>query len=650
MRRRPLLRIIPLLVVSMAAAVVPALDATAATTTRIAGKDRYETSALISASAVPPGRSVVYVASGTDFPDALAAAPVAGTRDTSVLLVTRDSVPDSVKAELTRIKAPTIHVIGGKASVSDAVMTELEKYATNVDRIAGDSRYDTAAAISRSFFQPNLAYVYIVTGESFPDALAAGAAAVDRGAVLLVTHDAVPPATVTELKHLTPQEIIVVGGTGAVSDNVKDALDEYTTGPVTRQAGADRYATSAAVSKAAFQAPTDAVYLASGATFADAVSGGAIAGANDGPVVLVKRDCTTTEVLAEMSRLEPDRHVIFGGTAAVANGADTAACGATSTNVIATGLQIPWDVAFVPDGTVYVDQRGGALLRRLPGQTTFDAFQQIDGVVADGGEGGLLGLAYRDGLLYAFMTTANDNRIVRFTPGAAPTAILTGIAKSHFHNAGRIAFGPDGLLYAGTGDGETPSRAQDPASLNGKILRIRADGTIPPGNLSPSSPVYALGFRDPQGLAWDATGRMYASEFGPDRDDEINIITAGANYGWNGTRTGVVDEPGFVDPIIVRQPPVASWSGAAIVHGGVTEWDGDLLVAALRGTRLYRFDLGADGRPIGSGEELFTGTYGRLRHVEQAPDGSVWILTSNHDANGTPGPDDDRIIRIAKTG
>jgi glucose/arabinose dehydrogenase len=418
---------------------------------------------------------------------------------------------------------------------------------------------------------------------------------------------------------------------------------------VNRQAGADRYATSAEVSKHAFQPPTDAVYYATGASFADALSGSAIAGANDGPVLLAKQDCVTDAVAAEASRLDPDRQVIFGGTAAVSDAAPSARCGQTTTAVIATGLTIPWDVAFVPDGTVYVSERPGDLLRLDPGSTTFKVVQHLDDVVT-GGEGGFLGLEYRDGFLYAYITTANDNRIVRFKPGDAPTPLLTGIAKNTFHNAGRIKFGPDGLLYAGTGDAGVPSRSQDPANLNGKILRIRPDGSIPPGNLTPTSPVYALGFRDPQGLAWDASGRMYASEFGPDRDDEVNLVVAGGNYGWNGTRTGMANDTGFVDPIIVRQPPVASWSGATIVRGGITEWDGDLLVAALRGTRLYRFDLGADGLPIGSGEELFVGTYGRLRDVKQAPDGSLWILTSNKDANGTPGPTDDRIIRIARTG
>jgi glucose/arabinose dehydrogenase len=203
------------------------------------------------------------------------------------------------------------------------------------------------------------------------------------------------------------------------------------------------------------------------------------------------------------------------------------------------------------------------------------------------------------------------------------------------------------MLWASTGDAGDTSRSQNPASLNGKVLRLQPDGGIPGDNPTAGSYVWARGFRDPQGLARDEAGRLYATEFGPDRDDEVNLVVAGGNYGWP-TVTGVAGDPRFIDPVVVRQPPEASWSGAAIVRGGVPEWDGDLLVAALRGTRLYRFDRAADGSIVGNGEELFRGQYGRLRHVEQAPDGSLWILTSNRDGRGSPVAADDRIIRIGR--
>lgn len=641
-------RLLPVALIGAVLVLVPTTPAHAATQ-RIAGNDRYETSAAISASTVDPNPDFVYVATGADYPDALASAPVAGTRRTSVLLVTRDAIPSAIATELQRLMPKNIFVLGGTGAVSDDVVARLEQYATvGVDRIDGADRYQTAANISRSFFSPDVAYVYIATGESAADALSAGAAGVDRGPVLLVTRTAMPQSTAAELNRLRPQEIIVVGGPGAVDPSVEAGLHQYTTGPVSRQAGDDRFATSAVVSSGAFQPPTPTVYLAAGRSFADALSGGPIAGAGDGPILLTEKTCVPDTVLAEIDRLAPTRIVVLGGTAVVSDAAAAlASCSASVvTSVIATGLDTPWDVAFEADGTAFITERNGRLLKMEPGGTPTLVQTLTD--VRENGEGGLLGLALGpDGLLYAYMTTSSDNRVVRFAPGGTPTPILTGIAANSFHNAGRLAFGPDGLLYIGVGDAGTQSDAQDPQKPNGKILRINSDGRIPSGNLTPTSPAYAMGLRDPQGLAWDASGRLYATEFGPDQDDEINIIVAGGNYGWP-TYTGVSGDPRFDDPIVVRQPPVASWSGAAIVHGGVTAWDTDLLVAALRGTRLYRFDLAADGTVIGGGEELYTGTYGRLRHVEQAPDGSLWLLTSNRDGRGSPTADDDRIIRISR--
>lgn len=642
-------RLLSVALVGSLLALVPASPA-GAEHRRIAGNDRYATSAAVSASAVQAGRDIVYVAGGADFPDALVAAPVAGTQRTSVLLVSRDAVPDSVRAELERIDPETIVVLGGTASVSAAVEQDLAQYANaGVERIAGADRYATAAEISSSFFEPQVAYAYVATGESFADALAAGAAAVDRGVVVLVTRNAVPQRTAQELQRLNPQEIIVVGGTNAIDESVEAGLDQYTDGPVSRQAGPDRYRTAAVVSSGAFQAPTDSVYLASGTSFPDALSGGPVAGANDGPMLLTERTCVPDTVLAEIERLAPANVVVIGGTAVVSDAAgDLTPCGSdapTTATVIATGLDTPWDVAFEPDGTAYITERGGRVLQMEPGGAP-TVLQTIAGV-SENGEGGLLGLERdSEGFLYAYFTTANDNRVVKFRPGQTPTPILTGINAASNHDAGRLTIGPDGLLYIGVGDAAVPSDSQDPSSLNGKILRIKRDGTIPAGNITSSSPVYALGLRDPQGLAFAADGRLYSTEFGPDRDDEVNVIVAGGNYGWP-TVTGDADDPRFVDPIVVRQPSVASWSGAEVVQGGVEAWDGDLLVAALRGERLYRFDLATDGTVVGSGEELYRDVYGRLRHVEQAPDGSLWLLTSNRDGRGDPVPEDDRIIRIS---
>jgi len=205
--------------------------------------------------------------------------------------------------------------------------------------------------------------------------------------------------------------------------------------------------------------------------------------------------------------------------------------------VVAGGLEAPWGLAFLPDGSALVSERdSGRILQVRPGTGAREA-GTVPGVVA-GGEGGLLGLAVspafeRDQLVYAYFSAATDNRIVRFRLGGGQAEVLVeGIPKAGIHNGGRIAFGPDGMLYAGTGDASERSRAQDPASLGGKILRLRPDGGVPAGNPFPGSPVWSIGHRNVQGLAWDDAGRMFASELGQNKVDEVNRIERGANYGW----------------------------------------------------------------------------------------------------------------------
>ena len=647
--RRPLVA-----VVALAATCVGAGGAAAAPSevVRRAGADRYATSAAVSAASGTVG-GPAYVASGTVFADALAAAPIAGRERAPVLLVTGTTVPVSVADELRRLRPNRITVLGGPGAVSDAVVADLDRFTDGpVERRAGADRYATAASLSAQAFEPGAATAFVAGGETFPDALSAGAAAVGRGPVLLVTRDAIPSATAGELRRLAPRDIVVIGGRSAVSDAVVAALDQHTTGTVTRRAGADRFATSVAASQGGFDPPSTDVYVASGRDFADALAGAWAAGAGDSPVLLAERTCVPGAVADEVDRLAPQRLVLLGGTAVLDDAVgrlQRCTSGPPTETVIATGLDVPWDVAFVPGGRAYLTENntGRVLLREADA-----AIREVHRFAVDAsGEGGLLGLEASptfgsDGLLYAYLTSATDNRVVRFTPGGAVTPILTGISKAAAHDAGRIAFGPDGMLYVATGDAGVSTRSQDPTSLNGKVLRVRPDGTVPADNPRAGSPVYALGLRDPQGLAWDRSGRLYATEFGPDRDDEVNVIVPNGNYGWPAV-TGRAGDPRFVDPIVVRQPAVASWSGAEIVAGGVQAWDGDLLVAALRGTRLYRFDLALDGTVVGSGEELWTGRYGRLRHVEQAPDGSLWVLTSNRDGRGNPVAADDRIIRVA---
>ncbi|MGS2614898.1 PQQ-dependent sugar dehydrogenase [Micromonospora sp. LZ34] len=315
----------------------------------------------------------------------------------------------------------------------------------------------------------------------------------------------------------------------------------------------------------------------------------------------------------------------------------------TRPEVVATGLEAPWGLAFLPDGSALVAERNSGRVLRVRRGVAPVQVAQIAGVAATG-EAGLLGLAvsprYRsDGYVYAYFTSGVDNRIVRFrlTTPNVQQPILTGLARASVHNGGRIAFGPDGMLYAGVGDAGQSALAQEPRSRNGKILRLRPDGGVPWGNPVPGSPVYSLGHRNVQGLAWDWRGRLYATEFGSSRWDEVNRIVPGGNYGWPVVE-GVANDPRFRDPIVTWTPAEASPSGAAIVGG-------TLYVAALRGARLWVVPLDAAGR-AGTPSAQLVGTYGRLRTVAAAPDGSLWIMTSNRDGRGTPAPGDDRIVRF----
>jgi glucose/arabinose dehydrogenase len=238
--------------------------------------------------------------------------------------------------------------------------------------------------------------------------------------------------------------------------------------------------------------------------------------------------------------------------------------------------------------------------------------------------------------VYAYFTAADDNRIIRFRLDGRPEVIFDGIAKAGNHNGGRIEFGPDGMLYVGTGDAGQGTRSQDPASPNGKMLRLTPDGTPAPGNPIPGSPMYSLGHRNVQGLAWDRTGRLFATEFGQNTFDEINLIEPGRNYGWPQVEGMDGADRGFTEPKLVWAPSDASPSGLAIA--------GDTLyVAALRGERLWTIPLhdGTPGQPQARLDDR-----GRLRTVTVAPDGALWVTTSNRDGRGDIRDGDDRIIRF----
>ena len=286
---------------------------------RLAGPDRFSTSAAISAVSFDPGVSVAYIANGYNFPDALSAAPVAGKDKAPVLLVSADGIPAPVVDELKRLKPGRIVVLGGVNAISNAVETTLKNLtAGNVTRTAGADRFATSAAISKAAFAPGVNVAYIANGYNFPDALsAAPVAGKNEAPVLLVTTDVIPEAIRTELQRLNPDRIVVLGGVNAVSNNVQTALDEFTAGAVIRLSGPDRFATSAAISEANFAANAPVVYIANAYNFPDALSGAPVAGLDGAPVLLVPTEGIPAAIHNELKRLQPARIIVLGGPQAV---------------------------------------------------------------------------------------------------------------------------------------------------------------------------------------------------------------------------------------------------------------------------------------------------------------------------------------------
>jgi glucose/arabinose dehydrogenase len=313
-------------------------------------------------------------------------------------------------------------------------------------------------------------------------------------------------------------------------------------------------------------------------------------------------------------------------------------------DTVARNLSVPWGIDFLPDGTAIVTERD---TRRVLTIDERGEVTQVGSVeeAAPQGEAGLLGVAvspdFRDDrLVYLYVTTPEDNRIMRGRLRGGRLGplevVLAGIPNGFIHDGGRLQFGPDGYLYASTGETGAPELAQDRDSLGGKILRITPDGDPAPGNPDPSSPIWTLGHRNVQGLAFDDQENLWASEFGASTFDELNLIRRGGNYGWPRFE-GRGDDPDLINPQVV-------WSTSEASPSGLAYLDGRLWLGALQGERLWRIDV-ANGRAT-EPTDFFVGRYGRLRTVVVAPDGNLWVSTSNRDGRATPGPDDDQIIVV----
>ena len=312
----------------------------------------------------------------------------------------------------------------------------------------------------------------------------------------------------------------------------------------------------------------------------------------------------------------------------------------TTPTVVASGLQAPWSIAFYK-GTPLVSERDTDRIVAVGSNGALSEMAVIAGVNG-GGEGGLLGIAVRDDYLYVYFTAGTQNRIVRYPLSGAGASIrlgavqsiLNGIPAASTHNGGRIAFGPDGMLYATAGDAANTARAQDMASLGGKILRMTPDGAVPRDNPFAGSYIYTLGHRNPQGIAWAADGTMYASEFGQNTWDELNRITAGANYGWPVVE-GIGTDSRYTNPL-------QQWSTATASPSGMAISGNSIYIANLRGERLRQIPLAAPSTAV----DRYSGEYGRLRDVVVTPDGKLWLMTNNTDGRGTPRTGDDRIVSI----
>lgn len=307
--------------------------------------------------------------------------------------------------------------------------------------------------------------------------------------------------------------------------------------------------------------------------------------------------------------------------------------GGEDQSVVASGLAVPTGLVVLPDGSALVGERTtGRIVQVFPDASPPVELMVVAGV--DGsGDGGLLGFALsptyeQDRLIYAYMTTAEDNRVVKFPIGGEPNPVFTGIPKGASHNGGGLQFGIDGALYVGTGDTGVPDLAQDSQSLAGKVLRIDIFGA--PGG--PNS-VYTSGHSDVAALCVGPDGQLFGTDLIDGLPDEVNVLVQDAEYGWPQA------DSGSTDPILEVDPPGDGLGGCALAANVV-------VFSSLDGQRIYLSQLDPQYAAIGDRQEFLVETYGRLRGLAFDAEGALWVTTNNRDGIGTPTEDDDRVLRI----
>lgn len=327
--------------------------------------------------------------------------------------------------------------------------------------------------------------------------------------------------------------------------------------------------------------------------------------------------------------------------------------------VVATNLGVPWEILWGPDNQIWMTERQGKVSRLNPETgdvATIATIPEVD----DGGEAGLLGMALHPDfptvpqVFLAYTYKEGPSRKVRVsryiyqgTTLTDPFTVVEGIQGAGIHDGCRLLFAPDKTLLITTGDAADQSLPQKHSSLNGKVLRLNTDGTIPADNPWPGSALFSTGHRNPQGLTFGPQGKLYSSEHGPDEDDEVNIIQPGRNFGWPNIH-GYCDKPQekqFCEDSSVVEP-IAAWTPTLAVCGmeyynqnAIFEWKNSLLLTTLKASRLVQLKLSADGSSVVETKEFLVNKYGRLRDVCVAPDGRVFISTSNADNN-------DKVIEI----